>query len=184
MSKHPSKLRIWEPIVLFVVILAVVYFVVNALNSGSLLWFKSGATRIEPIRIVIVDHGERVTLIPGHADFTRLSEAAAEALATIGSTDLVAVGLSQETLADYDTSGVLLELYFQRPIQFQTRFRAGEPTQILVPIAGRHSGNGYFFRGAEGEWWFGAIRMADPGPLYEVMADLGFQVSARNTAGY
>ncbi len=184
MSKHPSRMRVWEPIVLFVAILAVVYFVVNVLNSGTLLWFKSGATQIEPTRIVIVDHGERMTLVPGHADFARLAETAATSLAAIDSTDLVAVGLSEETLADYEKSGVLLELYFERPVHFQTRFRAGEPTQILVPIAGRHAGNGYFFRGAEGEWWFGAIRMAEPGPLYELMAELGYQVSARNAAGY
>ena len=70
----------------------------------------------------------------------------------------------------------MLELYFSRPVQYHTSYRTGDPTQLLVPIEGRHAGKGYFFRGAEGEWWFGAMRMGDPVPLLDTMARLGYPV--------
>jgi hypothetical protein len=179
MRQHPSKIKVWEPILLFVVIVALIIYAVNAINAQDWLWFTSQATVIEPVEIVVVENGVRRTLVPGHAEFAQVSAAAKEALADIDSTDLINLGLSDETLDYFAENGVLLELYFREPVEFHTRFRAGEPTQILVPLAGRHAGNGYFFRGAEGEWWYGAIRMANPEPLYEALLGLGYPVAMR-----
>jgi hypothetical protein len=169
--------------VLFVVISLLVLYAVNALNTQDWLWFTNRVVESEPVRIVIVDQGQRTTLVPGSPGFDTLAAAASAALSAVRSTDLVNLGLSDETLADFQRSGVLLELYYDQPVSFHTQFRAGEPTQVLIPIAGRHAGNGYFFRGAHGEWWFGAIQMADPAPLYRAMAGLGYAVDADTPAG-
>lgn len=182
-QQHPSKIRLWEPIAIFLLLALVIFYAVNALNTQDWLWFTGRSTVIEPIRIVMVENGHRTTLIPGHADFNRLSEAAEAALSQIDSVDLINLGLSDDTLAYYEQSGVIMELYFARPVTFHTRFRAGEPTQLLIPIEGRHAGNGYFFRGANGEWWFGAIRMANPEPLLDVLASLGYPVTRQAAAG-
>jgi hypothetical protein len=179
--KHPSKIRILEPVILFVVIGVLIVYVVNALNTQDWWWFRSQAVEVVPSRMVIVQDGERTTLVPGSPMFDRLAEAAQISLSHPNNTDLINLGISDDTLAFYESSGVLLELYFDRPVQFHTSYRTGEPTQLLVPIEGRHAGNGYFFRGDQGEWWFGAMRMADPAPLLDVMAALGYRVD-RGTA--
>lgn len=164
---------------MFILVAVLIVYAVNAINAQDWLWFTSQATVIEPVEIVVVENGNRKTLVPGHADFAQVSAAAKEALAEIDSTDLINLGLSDETLGYFDESGVLLELYFRKPVVFHTQFRAGEPTQILIPLEGRHAGNGYFFRGADGEWWYGAIRMANPKPLYDAMVALGYPVAVR-----
>lgn len=180
-KKHPTKMRVIEPIILFIVIAVAIFYGVNALNTGDLLWFQSKAVNIEPIRMVVVNAGEKETIIPGHEKFNSLAEAAQTSLSTPNNTALINLGLSDDSLAYFENEGVLLELYFSRPVQYHTNYRAGEPTQLLVPIEGRHAGQGYFFRGADGEWWFGAMRMGDPAPLLNVMAELGYPVDQITT---
>jgi hypothetical protein len=182
--KHPSKIRLWEPLVLFAVIAVAIYYLVNVLNTQDWLWFRSAATEIQPSRIVIRSDGEVVTLSPGHKDFASLADAAEQSLKEVSNTDLISLGISSETVAFYEHDGVLLELYFDGPVKFHTAYRAGDPTQLLIPIEGRHSGKGYFFRGKDGEWWFGAMRMADPDLLLDKMAELGYPVDRGSATTY
>ena len=181
--QHPTKIRIIEPFLTFLVVGAAVVYLVNALNSGNWLWFQSRATNVRPSRIVIVDHGERTVLTSGHAHFKELADAASASLSKLNNTDLISIGLSEETLQDYATDALVLELYFDSPVHFNTQARLGEPTQLLIPIEGRHAGGGYVFRGAHGEWWFGAIRMADPTPLYTALQQMGYTAVAFQSAG-
>lgn len=176
MRNHPTRLQVWKPIVMFILLAIVAVYGVNAFNSQNLLWFQSKVTKIEPSRIVIVESGRESLIAPGHANFLALSQAIEQGLGAIDSTALTDIGLSEETVAYMATEGVMMKVYFDEPVVFNTSFRAGEPTQILIPIAGRHAGNGYFFRGAQGDWWFGAIRMANPAPLYETIEALGYGV--------
>jgi hypothetical protein len=181
---YPNKqVKIIEPFLIFLVIgLGIIYFV-NALNSGSWTWFLQRTVNVTPSRIVLVDHGERTIFQPGQAEFNMLTEAAAQSLSKLSNNDLVSIGLSEQTLEDYATNSVLLELYFDSPVVFDTVARTGEPTQLLIPIEGRHSLGGYVFRGAKGEWWFGAVRMADPHPLYSALEHLGIMAEANQPAG-
>ena len=115
--------------------------------------------------IIIIENGERTLLQSGMPNFDLMVGAAKESLAKFSNTDLISIGLSEQTMQDYATDALVVEIYFDRPIQFNTLARTGEPTQLLIPIDGRHADGRYVFRGDKGEWWFGAIRMADPSPL-------------------
>lgn len=177
MRNHPTKLSIWKPlIILFLLGIAAIYFV-NALNSQNWLWFQSKVTKVEPSRILVIEDGQETLVAPGHQDFLPLSQAIEQGIGSIDSMALTEIGLSDETVEYMGTEGVMLEVYFDAPIVFNTTFRAGEPTQVLIPIEGRHAGNGYFFRGAHGDWWFGAIRMSNPEPIYETVEALGYGVT-------
>lgn len=174
--RKSSKIWAFEPFVWFVLIVGLIVYVVNVLNTDDWSWFQQKSVAIDPSRIVIVNEGQRTTIVPGHEDFGRLAGAVSLAVSRPSNNDLINVGISEETVAFYKEAGVVLEIYFDRPVTFHTAYRAGEPTQILLPISGRHAGKGYFFRGAQGEWWFGAMRMADPMPIYRLMAEMGYNV--------
>ncbi|RMG89743.1 MAG: hypothetical protein D6706_20720 [Chloroflexi bacterium] len=172
--KHPSQIRIWEPLLAFLLISVGIVYAIVAFNAQDWLWFQSGATDARPSRIVIVNQGKRTTLQPGHVAFAQLSEAVHASVGKVANTSLIDIGLSDESLAYFEDEGVLLELYYDQPVAFHVPFRVGKPTQLLIPIEGRHAGHNYFFRGANGEWWFGAMRMADSTPLYTTLQELGY----------
>jgi hypothetical protein len=93
------------------------------------------------------------------------------------------VGLSEQTLEDYATDSLVLELHFDSPVVFNTAARTGKPTQLLIPIDGRHADGGLVFRGDKGEWWYGAVRMANPQPLLSTLAQMGFLVASAQPTG-
>jgi len=182
--KHPNKIKVIEPFLILILITVVGIYLLNAFNSGSWLWFQGKAAVLDPpSRIVVVDNGVRTVLQPGTDYYNELSEAAVQALSKFSNTDLVSIGLSEQTLADYAEDALVVELYFDRPLQFNTLARTGDPTQLLIPIDGRHAAGGYVFRGAQGEWWFGAVRMADPTPLYTVLQQMGYSAAVFHSAG-
>lgn len=182
--KHPNKIKLLEPFVLLILIAGAIVYLLNAFNSGSWLWFQSKAAVLEPpSRIVIVNNGEQTVLQPGTDFYIEMSQAAVDSLSKFSNTDLISIGLSEQTLADYASDALVVELYFDNPLQFNTLARTGKPTQLLIPIDGRHATGSYVFRGANGEWWFGAIRMADPSPLYLALQQMGYTAAVFQTAG-
>lgn len=173
--KHPSKIRIVEPLVVFLVFGVIAIYLLNVFNTGNWLWFRGQVTtELVPSRIVIVQNGERVLLQPGMPNYNALETAVQSSLSRFSNTDLVSIGLSEQTLTDYATDALVVEVYFDQPVQFNTLARTGEPTQLLIPIDGRHADGRYVFRGAQGEWWFGAVRMADPSALYAALQQMGY----------
>ena len=174
---HPNKMRVWEPFVGLIVFAIAAIYLVNVFNTGNWFWFRNNAINVRPSRIIIVDEGQRIMLTQGHDGYEALATATEQSLSALSNTDLVSIGLSEQTLLDYDTQSLVLELHFDKPIVFNTMARTGEPTQLLIPIDGRHAGGGYVFRGDKGEWWFGAVRMSDPNPIYDVLNELGYSVS-------
>ena len=177
---HPGKIRIIEPIISLIIFAVAVVYMLNVLNTGNWFWFRSTATNVRPSRIIVIDHGERVVIGPGHSQFNALADAAERSLSKLNNTDLISVGLSEQTLADYNTNSLVLELYFDQPVVFNTIARTGKPTQLLIPIEGRHAGGGYVFRGAQGDWWHGAVRMADSDPIMSALTQFGYEVAFVN----
>lgn len=175
--QHPSKIRVLEPFIGLFLFAILIFYAINVFNTGNWLWFSSKSAHVRPSRIVIVDHGQRTVVAQGHASYQALVDAAEQSLSKLSNTDLVSIGLSEQTLADYDTDSLVLELYFDQPVIFNSIARTGEPTQLLIPIEGRHAGGGYVFRGAQGSWWHGAIRMADPAPLLNALQQMGYETA-------
>ncbi|MCP5100345.1 MAG: hypothetical protein GY943_32740 [Chloroflexi bacterium] len=175
--KHPSKIRLIEPLLTLLAFGVAAIYLLNVFNTGNWFWFKGTTTEINPSRIVIVENGTRTLLQPGTPNFNLIADATKQSLSKFSNTDLISVGLSDQTMADYETESLIVEIYFDNPVQFNTLARTGEPTQLLIPIDGRHANGRYVFRGDKGEWWFGAIRMADPTALYQALEQMGFTAS-------
>lgn len=156
---------------------------ITALNTGNWFWFLADTDLGNPIRIVITDHGEKTVITPEDIRFESLANAIGESVVNVSNNDLIAIGLSDLTLEDYASKSVIMEVHYPRPISFNTPFRAGNPTELLIPIDGRHSGAGVFFRGQGGDWWFGGMRMANPLPLYTALGDIGYQNTVGDSIG-
>ena len=180
---HPTKIRVLEPFIGMAVFIIAAIYLINVFNSGNWFWFQGNTVNVRPSRIVIVDDGQRTVLNPGHAAFTPLVEAVTQSLSELNNSGIVDVGLSQQTLSDYATDSLVLELYFDSPVVFNTAARTGKPTQLLIPINGRHANGGLVFRGDQGEWWYGAVRMADPQPLLAALEQMGYLVATSQPAG-
>jgi hypothetical protein len=180
---HPSKIRIIEPFIILVLFVVLAVYLLNVFNTGNWFWFLNSAANTRPTHIVILNDGERINLERGQPEFETLADAVESSLSRLNNTDLVAVGLSEETLDDYATDSLVLELHFDQPVTFNTIARVGEPTQLLIPIRGRHAEANYVFLGAQGEWWAGAVRMADSSPLLTALEELGYDVPESEPAG-
>ena len=181
--EHPRKIRVLEPFIGMVLFIILAIYGVNAFNTGNWMWFRGNTVNVRPSRIVIVDHGERTLINQGHPAFEPLVEAAAQSLSDLNNSGIVDVGLSQQTLSDYATDSLVMELHFDSPVIFNTAARTGKPTQLLIPIEGRHADGGLVFRGDKGEWWYGAVRMADPQPLLSTLEQMGFTAASAQPAG-
>ena len=180
---HPSKVRVLEPFIGMAIFIVAVIYIINAFNTGNWMWFRGNTVNVRPSRIIIVDHGSRTILNPGHPDFDPLVAAAEQSLSELNNSGIVDVGLSEQTLSDYATDSLVMELHFDSPVVFNTAARTGKPTQLLIPIDGRHANGGLVFRGDKGEWWYGAVRMADPQPLLSALEQMGFLAASAQPAG-
>lgn len=148
---------------------------VIAFNTGNALWFLPFQPSHEPSRIIIRNFGTSVDLRPNDAGFRELSDALNMALSEFKNSTQIPLGLSEETLQYYHDLDLVIEVYYPEPIRFNTSARLTGITQILVPINGRHDGQGYAFMGTR-TGYGGPMVMADPSPLLEVLRTLGYDV--------
>ncbi len=169
-----STWKVIQPFLWMVIFIVAVFYLINAFNTQNWFWFQNSAVNVRPSRILILHEGERIMVQPGHPNYDLLADAIESSLSHLNNSALVDVGLSEETLADYAAAGLTLELYYDQPVIFNSMARTGKPTQLLIPIEGRHAGSGLVFLGGNGRWWIGAIRMADPSPLMAVLSQLGY----------
>jgi hypothetical protein len=138
------------------------------------LWFVGGAWVPDPERIVIRVDGEETVLTAASPGYDLITDAAREAMSEFKNPAPLSAGLSEATLAEYQHRGTILELYFNEPVDFHTPFNDRKPTALLIPIEGRHAGQGYVFRGKNGAWWAGQMRMTDPQPLLDALSTLSY----------
>ncbi len=160
-------------LVVFGAIVLFIYGVV-ALLSQDPRWFRSRVEMADPERIVIRVDGEETELTSTAPDYALILSAARQALSGFTNWAPGTVGLSEATLTEYQSHGVILELYFDEPVDFQMPFPDGKPTALIVPVQGRLGGEGYVFRGKNGRWWAGQLTMSDPQPFYDVLSALGY----------
>lgn len=179
---QPGRQSVIKPLFVSLGFIFALIYGVIAFNTGDALWFATNTEVSQPLRIVIRDGGERTVYQPGDPAFETLAPVVEQAISDLNNNALIEIGLSDITLADYNDKYTVMEIHYDQPIKFGTTFRTGEPTHLLVPITGRHSGAGLFFRGDTNEWFYGALRMADPIPLYDALADLGYEGRVYNPA--
>lgn len=169
-----EKKSLWEPVLIFVFIIAALVYGTVAAVSGDPLWFLGGATFPDPERIVIRVEGVETVLTRNSPGYEIMAKATRKALSSFKNSAPVALGLSDETLQEYQHRFTVLELYYSEPVDFHLPFNDGDPTALLIPIEGRHAGQGYVFRGGDGAWWARPLNMSDPQPIFDALAALGY----------
>jgi hypothetical protein len=170
-SRHRSALR---PLAVILGAIGLFSYGTVALLSQDPLWFLSRAEIPDPQRIVIRVDGEETVLTPSAADYDLIVGAMREALSGFKNWAPGSTGLSEATLTEYQNHGIVLEFYFVEPVDFHLPFNDGNPTALLVPIQGRHGGEGYVFRGKHGSWWAGQLIMSNAQALNDALSALGY----------
>lgn len=164
---------ILAPFLMMVGAIALIIYLVGAVNTGNWLWVLPIQPEYEPARILVRDDGQVTEYRPEDEGFAELEAALNTAFADFTNLDLVPIGLSDDTLQEYTESGVTVEVYYPTNIRFNTIVRMNKVNQLLIPIEGRHSGFHYLFPGADGRWLTGAFVMADDVPLHDTLRALG-----------
>ena len=168
------KIKQWEPLLILIGVAVGILWILNTLNTGNPLWFLPIQPIYEPSRIVIHNYGETVTIRRGEPGYVELSKGLNETLSSFHNTDLISIGLSEETLQRYNEEELVVETYYADEIEFNTPVRMVGVKQLLIPIDATHAGNGYVFMGANGQWRAGAMAVEDDTPLKNALRILGY----------
>jgi hypothetical protein len=171
---EPKKKGLLEPVLVFAAIFGLLVYGVVAAISGDTLWFLGRATLADPEQIVIRVEGEETIITANSPGYDLLNKATRKALSSFVNSAPIALGLSDETIEEYDYRYTVMELYYNDPVDFHLPFNDGDPTALLIPIEGRHAGHGYVFRGGNGEWWARPLSMSDPQPIFDTLSTLGY----------
>ncbi len=171
---QPEKKSLWEPLVVVAVILGLIVYGVIAAVTGDMLWFRGGASVPDPSRIVIRVDGDETVLTRNSPGYDIMAGATKKALSSLANSGPVQLGLSDETIEEYQYRFTVLELHYDEPVDFHLPFNEGKPTALLIPIEGRHAGHNYVFRGGNGEWWARPIKVNDPEPIMAALRTLGY----------
>lgn len=169
------KFKLREPVLILVFAFLLIFWAINALNTGNILWFLPVQPTFQPTRIVVRNYGQTVNLQPGSPGFTELSNALTETFANgFDNNSLVSIGLSDETLRRYADEELVIESYYGQEISFNTKVRMNNITQLLIPLDGTHADQRYLFFGGRGDWLVGAMVLSDDAPLREAMRQLEY----------
>ena len=174
MNENKQGSSVLQPLLIFVGAILLIVYLVGALNSGNWLWLLPIQPDYEPARILIRDNGQTTEYRPGVDGFIELAAALDLAFSDFSNLDLIPIGLSDETLQDYNESSLVMEIFYPQDIRFNTIVRMRNVNQLLIPIEGRHAGNRYVFLGADGRWLTGALVMANDQPIRDTLSALGY----------
>ena len=172
---EPAKqASVWQPLLILLIVAAGAWWLITTMTTGNPLWFSRVQPDYTPERIVIYHEGQQTTLLPANAGFTEITTALQEILSSFRTRDLVSVGLSDSTRADYRENGVVVEVYYPQEIEFNLPVRFTQVDALLVPVVGRHSDREYVFIGRNGEFVGGALQVVSRAPLDAVLGELGY----------
>lgn len=171
----PSKKGVLEPILVCVIVIGVLVYAVCTAVTGDPKWFLGGASMPNPRQIVIRVDGEETVLTSNSNGYDIMVKATKKALSSFANSAPIPMGLSDETIEQYQHRFTVMELYFDKPVDFHLPFNDMDPTALLIPIRGRHAGKGWVFRGGQnGEWHPGPLTMTNPQPIFQALATLGY----------
>lgn len=168
------KFKLKEPLIILVGSVLVIWWLINTMNTGNPTWFLPFQPTYQPSRIIVHNYGTAVVLEPGMAEYETLAQALDKSFSGFRNTALSNLGLSDETLRRYNEEELVLEIFYPKPIRFNTPVRMNKINQLLIPIDATHDGNGYVFMASSGAWRVGAMEMKDDAPLLTAMRELGY----------
>jgi hypothetical protein len=168
------EFKLKEPLLILVGAILIIWWALNAFNTGNALWFLPFQPTYQPSRIIVRHYGTAVTLQPGMNGYLEITDALNQSLSAFKNTSLVPLGLSDETMRRYNEEELALEVYYPSPIRFNTPIRMNQINQLLIPIDGTHDGAGNVFLGSNGYWLAGVLQMQDSEPLLAALRQLGY----------
>ncbi|MBK8905625.1 MAG: hypothetical protein IPM53_30870 [Anaerolineaceae bacterium] len=160
------------PMMMAILVILLTVWGFYALSTGDPLWFQPVPERTyAPERITIHYYGESTMLESGDEAFRELSAALNQSLNDFRGR--VSIGLSEVTLQDYRQKEYVLEVQFSDDVGATVGLNMAL-NHFLIPVDGRHSGNGYLFVGNNEEWLASALIIAAPQPLFTTLENLGY----------
>ncbi|MBN1661399.1 MAG: hypothetical protein JXA93_23610 [Anaerolineae bacterium] len=153
--------------------IAVIVYGTLSVTAQDPLWFLR---RVEahPVRFVIYHHEGKLTdLRPGQEGFDQLSSAVQAALEQ-GIDRPSGIGFSDASLLDAYSRYITVEVFFDPPALLDAPYAIGEPTQMLIPITGRHSDQPLVLLGNEGKYWSNAPLLHTVEPIRRALQELGY----------
>jgi len=176
MSGHTHKRHktLLAPLLIVGGSVALCAYSVVAVLSADPVWFLGRATVPDPERIVVRVAGQETVLTAGSLGYDQIVAATRQSLSSFQSLSFLSAGLSEAALEEYQHRATVVELYFDRPVDFHLPVNDRRPTALLIPIEGHLAGRGYVFLGRGGAWWAGPMQMTDPQPLLDALSALGF----------
>jgi hypothetical protein len=154
----------------FATLIALVAFVYVSIAIGTqdYLWFL-GSRIGTPRRITVHINGHSVQLGPGDPGFEEVHNALRATISQIRGYPQ-GIGISEETLSDYRETYWSVKAEYDEPIRLRSRFRFGEPTELLLPLTGRHTEHNVLFLGRDGKYYTGPS-LRSTGEVQRVLAE-------------
>ena len=141
-------------------------------NTRYWEWYKTGFDDL-PNRFVIHNAGTQTELLPGQPGFDELAGAVRDCLAQ-GVAANSRTGLSAVSLNEAYNRYLTLEIFFAQPVKLHAWFFTGHPTQMLIPITGRHSDWPVVFFYWGGKYQSDAPVLKTKEPILQVLGELGY----------
>jgi hypothetical protein len=126
-------------------IIAVMFVLIVAFNTGDLLWFYPVFDEV-PVGMTVHCYGETVEVRPGDPAFTVLNTAVNQVIS--GTKRWDQLSLSDVTYEEYQTSDqmVVLELYYEPPVRIHSAYKFMKNIDtIVIPLVGRHAQSNAIF---------------------------------------
>ena len=167
-----NKPKVLDALLVVVIFVVAAFYAVVTLSTNDPAWmwpFFSG----EPSKIVLCKRGQTTEITPDSPHYETINSILNHVLSRIKGYD-EGLGLSEDSLADYRTNEVILEVFYPQPVVVHSRFNFGRPNTLLIPLTGRHSQESPVFGGIDSDYWPGALTLRDLQLLKDKLAELGY----------
>ncbi len=155
-ERQPSLLNaIW----IMLIIGSVVFWWVNSLANEDPLWFVRSFDA-EADWITVYHDGQTTLFLPGDPGYDQIMAAFADAVAHWSGYEN-GVGMSEESLEDYRSQGMLLEVHYNAPVQVHTRHMFPKARNFWVPLTGTHARWRRVFAGLTDEPRIGVLNISE-----------------------
>jgi hypothetical protein len=159
-----------------VLIVAGIYYLVIAFNTGDVLWFRT-AFNGSPESITIHCFGENIVLSPTDQHFAALNELINASVS--GEKRWDPLSLSEATYEDYQTHPkmMVLEVKYAPPVRVHSNVKYFSSVDTLViPLVGRHAQYNTVFGRLQRESNAGSFHLESTALLTEYLASQRFCV--------
>ncbi len=159
MNMSENRPRVWQALVILILIGGVIVWWVNSLPNEDPLWFLRVFTG-RADWIVVYQSGKTTMLFPGDSGYDQIMNTFSSGVAQWTGYE-GGVGLSDENLARYRNEWAMLELHFNQPAKVHTRYLYAEARNYFIPLSGTHAEYRRVFAGLTDTPRIGVVNMSE-----------------------